>query len=355
LATLTSLAALGARVARGAAAGEGTESDGARDGTEQDAAPSDRKHEAFEALRAKWLAGMVPAPDCADEAWQAFARVENERWAKGEARRVAMAKWAKLELLPSIKDVDTLLYPFAGPDAFHALALFGAQQRLVLIGLEPVGQLPQPNAGVAPGYFERLGAAMTDLHRLTFFRTFEMSSQFAKDGVAAALIATIARMGGEVSSVRVNAEPPHLRVQFTTEGKRRELEYVCADLSNAGLARAPLVLAFLRRTGPGVAFVKSAMYLLADTRFSEIRQHIIERSTAILQDDTGIPFRAFDAHWTHRLYGAYDVPAKPFEDRVQPALRAAYESRRAGPLPFGIGYGMQTARSNLLLAIRGAT
>jgi hypothetical protein len=95
------------------------------------------------------------------------------------------------------------------------------------------------------------------------------------------------------------------------------------------------------------------MFLLAEPRFSMLRQMILDDSSIVLQDDTGIPFRAFDERWAVRLFGRYEAPGAPYEERVQPALRAAYEQRGASPLSFGIGYHVQPARSNLLVASKG--
>ena len=48
---------------------------------------------------------------------------------------------------------------------------------------------------------------------------------------------------------------------------------------------------------PYVTFVKGAMFLLAEPRFSALKQMIFDDSSIVLQDDTGLPFRAFDDRW----------------------------------------------------------
>jgi len=95
------------------------------------------------------------------------------------------------------------------------------------------------------------------------------------------------------------------------------------------------------------------MYLLAEARFSSLRQVILDDSSIVLQDDTGVPFRYFDERWATRFFGRYEAPGTPFEERVQPTLRAAFEQRGASALAFGIGYHVQPNRSNLLIASKG--
>jgi predicted component of type VI protein secretion system len=306
--------------------------------------------------QARWLAGVAPLPGIEPGAeWQAYAKAENERWVASQARVKAMQDWSTREVAPLLPPEPAVFYPFAGPDALHGLALFGGARRIVLVGLEPVGALPEPGQPVPAGFFSRLGAALADVHRLTFFRTLEMSNDFQREGVLGALVATIVRMGGAVSSVQTSTTPPSARIDWTTAtGQVRRLDYVQADLANAGLkgAAAPVV-AMVHGLAPYVTFVKAAMFLLAEPRFSTLKQMILDDSSIVLQDDTGIPFRAFDERWATRLFGRYEAPGAPYEERVQPPLRAAYEQRGATPLGFGIGYHVQAARSNLLVASKG--
>ncbi len=264
-----------------------------------------------------------------------------------------MADFASREIAPLLPADATLFYPFAGPDALHALALFGHARRMMLVGLEPVGALPDP-ALVPSGYFGRLGAAMADVHRLTFFRTREMSSDFDRDGVLAALVVSIVRFGGKITSVQTSSASDTARIDWThASGQTRRLDYTRMDLANAGLmSRAPFA-ANVHSLAPVVTFVKAAMYLLAETRFSRLRQMILDESAVVIQDDTGVPYRHFDRRWALRLFGRYEPPVRPFEERAQPELRAAFERRSTSPMSFGIGYHVRPDRSHLMIASKG--
>jgi hypothetical protein len=282
--------------------------------------------------------------------WDAYAKAEDERWSAIQTRLKSIQEWTARELGPLVPADRALFYPFAGPDALHAIAMFPGAPRLLLVGLEPVGTLPDPRSP-AGGTFSRLGTALSDLHRLTFFRTREMQADFKKDGVLGAIVATVARLGGKVSSVATSSSPPSARIDWTTtEGKARRLDYVQLDLANASLKNETAFVAGVRALAPYVTFVKAAMYLPAQARFSYVRQMITDDSSLLVQDDTGVPFRHLGSGWAMRFFGRYETPVSPFEEFEQADLRSAFEHRAVGAMPFGIGYGVEAKRSNLLVA-----
>ena len=296
----------------------------------------------------RWIAGTSASGASTD--WDAYAQAETERWKAADARVKALRDFGDRELKPLLPADATLFYPFAGPDLLHAMTLFPTARRAVLVGLEPVGTLPA--AGAAPsGYFTRLGGGMAELHRLGFFRTMDMASDFAKDGVLGVLVATIVRLGGTVERIQPQTGqgvPPSVRIDYRIGGDARRVDYVQADLSNAGLRAWPGVSAL----APHVTFVKAAMYLLPEPRFSALRQLLLDGTSVLVQDDTGIPYRALGAEWAVRLFGTYEAPRRPFEDRLQPELRAAYATKSPRPLGFGLGYALEPKRSNLLVATK---
>ena len=85
-----------------------------------------------------------------------------------------------------------------------------------------------------------------------------------------------------------------------------------------------------------------------------IREQVIAKSSAIAQDDTGIPFRFFDqTKWDVILYGKYTQPFGSFKYRKQADLKVAFDKgQNVKDLGFFIGYGYGRAPSNLLVARR---
>jgi hypothetical protein len=86
--------------------------------------------------------------------------------------------------------------------------------------------------------------------------------------------------------------------------------------------------------------------------FSQVRRFLLEQSTLIVQDDSGIPLRHFDDQWAVRFFGNYTGPIEIFAKHYQPDLRAAYERSHPAPLGFAFGYHWQPERGVLMLAVR---
>ena len=95
---------------------------------------------------ARFLAGLPPAPGSALaplalEPWvQAHARYFDSEWAGLEARQLAKVRAFAAKNLTNPQ--KTLFYTFSGPDFLYADAFFPKAQTYILVGLEPVGPIP---------------------------------------------------------------------------------------------------------------------------------------------------------------------------------------------------------------------
>jgi hypothetical protein len=99
--------------------------------------------------------------------------------------------------------------------------------------------------------------------------------------------------------------------------------------------------------------LKAASYLLHEGGFETVRNFLLQNSTAILQDDSGIPVHFFTPdRWTLRFFGIYTGPINLFKKFDQPDLRQYYATSSPKPLTFGFGYRWNSRASTLFLAIR---
>jgi hypothetical protein len=307
--------------------------------------------------RSSSLAPLQKSPE-----YRAHRKELLERWRFCRlARYGQMQAWAgeHLTRYPSTRGV--LRYLFGGPDFLNAHAFFPDARIMVLGGLEPVGEVPPPEA-LSPG---ELGLALKSLDEALstslfagYFITSEMKPQLAVGafrGVLPVLYTELALTGNIIDSVSMERPfgSPGVRITYRRPGgPLQTLWYFQADLSNGKECRR--FLSWLGELGPGASYLKAASYLLPLDSFSETRDFLTRTSDLILQDDSGLPFRVFlPGIWRLSLFGTYTDPLPIFGLKRDPALVEAYDSSlKAGSLPFGAGYHVNAADANLLLAVR---
>lgn len=285
--------------------------------------------------------------------WQRHAAEMEAGWSRFEVRILSrVRRWSRSELKEARQ--PTVFYPFSGPDFAYVESLFPSATTYLLCGLEPVGPLPAVDSLRAPGTaFDRLRASFQTLFTAGYFVTKDMASQLRGaelEGILPVLYVLIVRSGYEISSV--HREGNFVAIELQSGSGARRLCYFSANLSNAGLARNRTPLSFLKRSGPFTTYIKSASYLIHGGSFSDLRDLILNQSSAVLQDDSGVPLEHFQSgRWTLRYYGTYSAPLNLFSRYYQPDLAKVYSRVRTKSLPFGAGYAWDPRRACLILAV----
>jgi len=332
------------------------------------------------------LAAISPAYAALREEtpWKEFAELAGRAWTDFDSAVLEpMGAWADDELWEAREFTSTLFYPFGGPDFATAFALFPGASRTVLMGLEPVGNMPEFER-VSPEwreeFFAEMGALTWGFLKRGYFITMDMMDAYSRGKVDGALpvIGFFLKRGGcsvvdvkrlapdengawaEIPYERLAKRPPRpygVRIDYLKPGDMAagSVYYFSCDLENKAFQTGEALHRFFEGLECPVTFVKSGSYLLHWGNFSTVRRLILDRSLFVLQDDTGIPYRMFKGlGWGIRLFGRYATPVKDFTNVEQPALREAYEDpeRSPEPLPFHFGYRWATQVDNLLLAKR---
>jgi hypothetical protein len=241
---------------------------------------------------------------------------------------------------------------FSGPDFLYAQAFFPNASTYVLCGIEPIGPLPDVEK-IAPAELHAalagLDKALNSVLEFSFFITKEMKTDLQNtrlSGTLPVLYTFLARTGCHVDDVKlVNVTPegeladghgpvPGVRIDFTRAGHAPQtLYYFSTDLSDSAVAKTGF-LKWMRGLGPVRSFAKAASYLMHGENFTKVRKLLLDRSTLIVQDDSGIPVRFLDsAQWSIGVYGRYLGPIQLFlkDHPAQPQLRQLYEGEDDEP------------------------
>lgn len=329
---------------------------------------------------ARYLAGMsLPessplTPLTKQAGWQRHAKRFDSAWAGLEQSQLSKIRTWSGAHIPDRQPV--LYYMFSGPDFLYADAFFPDASTYILSGLEPVGPVPDVEGLSQRALASEVGRLQHSLNSVlsfSFFITKKMKHELRGGrltGTLPILYVFLARAGKTVDEVslvtldddgkvqpydaKARTAAQGAKIVFSgSDGKQRTLYYFSTDVSNGGFERSGFG-AFCAKLGRGDALLKSASYLMHSGAFTKVRDFVLEHANAVVQDDSGIPLRAFERDaWRLYPFGNYLGPISIFPGRYQRDLSSLYRKEHAGPLDFGIGYRWRPHRSNLLLAIKG--
>jgi hypothetical protein len=301
--------------------------------------------------------------------WNSHQNYYKNAWSKLENQQLAkVRKWSEKEL--QAINTKTVFYPFSGPDFLYSFSLFPKAKEMVLVGLEPVGSVPdfaKLSANESTTALSKARSSLSEILQFSFFRTNDMRVDLQKQGVLPILYVFMARTNNRILDLQYigldkNAKikqfekgmVPGVKIAFVPQGESepRTLYYFSTDLSNDGLIKHPELTQFVSQLDNPVTYLKAASYLMYNGSFSGIRDTILATSSHVLQDDSGMPLKSFDnAKWDLEFYGNYTRPIGLFSNRYQSDLRRVYTSSKdIQPLDFGIGYKFGVNQSNMMLA-----
>jgi hypothetical protein len=314
------------------------------------------------------------------EGWVGHARESERLWSLfRRERHGSMTEFQRTELSGGPISGGALFYPFGGPDALTALTLFPEKSLYVLVGLEPPGTMPrwaQFHTVSLTRPLARMRSTTVSLLQRSFFITAEMDRQLrgqVTDGVLPVIMVQLVRTGHRIRGYRyVTLDAEGRLVERSRDAKdvlnrgvaisfededdrqRRTLVFFSTNLATPQLKNNQPFLRYLESLEPVTSFFKSTSYMPHNAAFSLIREEVLQRSAAVVQDDSGIPFRFFDPNtWRVQLYGDYDKPYGSFRYLQQKDLKLAFQRKESvRKLSFPIGYGFKRIPSNLIVALK---
>ena len=303
-------------------------------------------------------------------AWKENANTIDSSWKRLERTRLLkMRTWRDKELSVINQNDKTLFYPFSGPDFLTAYTFFPDVDKYVMLGLEPIGRLPEitkMKGKDAESYVKNFKISLADIFNKSYFITQYMGRDLQNqkvNGTLPILSFFIKRTGNEIADIRYVVKkgndsvvevpydykdkqnlPFGVHISIVSNGKPKDIYYFRYDVSNGKFTDTTIFFKYLNKMqGPVVTYVKSASYLLHNDFMSNMRKFILTKTDDVVEDDTGIPFKYFieKNNWNTKVYGEYQRPVKDFKwlDR-QKELQAVFDkdSLNIPKLPFHLGY-----------------
>lgn len=310
---------------------------------------------------ARFLAGLPTegalTPLTQTAIWQEHASAMDQAWAKKEALQLSPIRdWMAKNADEFYQSSSTMYYMFGGPDFLYAHAFFPNASTYILAGLEPVGQVPDVSRVAPEALAVELSAlrdSMKTILNTHYFITKDMRTDLGRTSISGTLpilYVFLARRGCTVlDTTPVKTPAEGVKVSFANAGRKQTLFYFKTDLSGGKSA----FLDWCAKQGPGLSLLKAASYLLHGGGFSGVRSFLLDHSRVIIQDDSGLPLRAFPRGWRVSCYGRYVPHEEMFAKYNQPDLASLYAKEPPPPeLGFAFGYHWQVERGILMMATR---
>jgi hypothetical protein len=305
-------------------------------------------------------------------------------WDSATVTRIKpMTEFAQTDLKILADSVRSLLYPFSGPDFLHADIFFPNTEKIVMLGLERVGNVPEVNDlndKQLGTFFKAMRRSLDSIFIWGYFMTNDMSKDFARSlelkGVVPVIMMSMAKADFEVLNVKkVTINKKGETVDFLpgkkdldnpndtyisgieiiyrkpNENNNRTLYYFSHNASDENLQKTPEFIKFLSNQHFDATYLKAASYLCG--YLNAVRKEAL-KSKFIFQDDSGIEIKYFDEKtWNRQLWGTYTRPIRQFKYTKQPKLVEIYKNDpNVKPLPFKIGYCSRFSMGNLMLFTR---
>ncbi len=317
-------------------------------------------------------------------AWNKHVAFIDSSWKRLEKKRLqAMKNWGRKEFEQPNSEAKTVFYPFSGPDYLTANAFFPNADTYIMLGLETVGKLPDLQSfknGDAADYEQDFKKSLSDIFSKSYFITQTMIRDFQAqkvNGLLPVLSFFIKKTGNDILDIKYlvrykqdsigvvsydykNTEhkPFGVKISFLQEAKQKTAYYFKYDVRNDFFNDTTVFFKFINKnTSNCITYIKSASYLLHANFMANMRKLILKNSVAIVQDDTGLPYKYFEEgkKFTVKLYGQYVQPVKDFPYlKLQKELIQAFkrDSATIKQLPFHLGYHWQSNKDVIMFAKR---
>ena len=274
--------------------------------------------------------------------WKKHSASFDKKWALSKAGQDKVDRFAKDSLADLRARAKTVFYPFSGPDFAYPTAFFPDADTLITAALEPIGQVVSEKS-LNAAYYKRCEPALSQILRLSYFITKNMQSDLGTQGLGGVTPVYeffMARLGYEILSIDVQKQMVEIHYCKKGESHEKVLRHFMVNLKDKEIPE--LFTSVLDRLDPEttVGILKSCSYCMHGGSFKTIRNYMLTKTFAIVQDDTGPRYsQLLSAGYDVTLYGDYSHPLSCFSEHTYQAdLDAAYKKARRRPIDFRYGY-----------------
>lgn len=314
--------------------------------------------------------------------WEIYHEFIQISWDKLEYQRLKKIKdWREKEMKITDTLSHTVFYPFSGPDFLTASTVFPQADTFILLGLEPIGTLPdfsKMSAFQQQEYLATFSNSLADIFNKSYFITRKMLNDFQAqklNGLLPVLCFFVKKLHYDISEIKYiykdstqnskeinyhsknKVKPFGVKIIALKDSCAKTIYYFRYNVMDKLFNDSSAFYNYLSKYHHYITYIKSASYLLHNPFMKNMRNLILKNSIAILQDDTGVPFKFLNdsKQWSIKLYGVYDKPVKDFGKmgyQADLAKKMKQDSAIIPKLPFHLGYHWGSKKDVLIFAIK---
>ena len=314
--------------------------------------------------------------------WEFYSEYISTSWKKLEQQRLnKMKHWREKEITTIDTLTHTVFYPFSGPDFLTVATFFPKADTFILLGLEPIGTLPdfsKMTPEKQAEYTACFANALSDIFNKSYFITRKMLNDFQPqklNGLLPVLCFFIKKMNYSIADIKYiykdssafiketnyfskpSNKPFGVKITTMKDSCTKTVYYFRYNMMDKFFNDSTLFYQYISHFNNYITYIKSASYLLHNPFMTNIRNLILHNAIVILQDDTGIPYKYLtdSTKWTLKIYGEYTMPVKDFGKLgYQPDLAKKMKSDSAyiPKLPFHLGYHWGNKKDVLIFALK---
>ena len=319
--------------------------------------------------------------------WVNYSKHVDSVWKMYDTKRLqVMQKWYDEQFGKYRKQEANVFYPFSGPDWLNIYEIYPNGNKYVLAGLELVGNEIHPkemNEKDLNRGFTELNKGLKTLIERGYFITSYMGHDFYASkftGVLPVIYFFLARTNCNIVDQQFigldKAGAEHViatgmkdesnkdfirgvKITFVNPSTKKlaTLYYFSGDVEDKAIAAGNTgYVNFVKKNFDHTqTFIKAASYLMHTPTFSTMKNLVLDKSSIILNDDSGLPLNAVnDGKWNLTYYGAFTGATRDFP-YIHEKDRLTYYQNNAktiAPIPFGTGYKWKLNESNLLFCVK---
>jgi hypothetical protein len=321
------------------------------------------------------------------QVWMSYSHKVDSIWASYKTNRLdVMNKWYDTEFGKYRHQEKNVFYPFSGPDWLNIYTIYPNGNKYVLAGLELVGNEMHPQQLSENDLAKGLNGMQSGLKTLIergYFITSYMGKDFYSTkftGVLPVIYFFLARTDCKIidqqfigldkdgaehiiaSGMKSEENKGYTRgVKITfvnpATNKPSTMYYYSGDVEDKAIAAGNTgYVNFVKKNfNQTNTFIKAASYLLHTPTFSTMKSIVLDKSSVILMDDSGLPLKAVnDGKWNLTYYGKYVGPTRDFPYIHESDRLTIYKKDTATikSIPFGTGYKWKLNESNMLFCVK---